>query len=96
MPSSSVVQQSACQPPARAGQRVALADGRGTAIADYSAVLFSAGILLHALFVMMLFALAVGTSALTLTGCNTVSGAGKDLSAAGNKVTEEAQEHKKY
>ena len=46
--------------------------------------------------VMMLFALAVGTSALTLTGCNTVSGAGKDVSAAGNKVTEEAQEHKKY
>ena len=29
--------------------------------------------------VMMLFALAVGTSALTLTGCNTVSGAGKDV-----------------
>jgi predicted small secreted protein len=46
--------------------------------------------------VMMLFALAVGTSALTLTGCNTVSGAGKDVAAAGNKVTEEAQEHKKY
>ena len=46
--------------------------------------------------VMMLFALAVGTSALTLTGCNTVSGAGKDISAAGKEIQGEAQEHKRY
>jgi len=46
--------------------------------------------------VMMLFALAVGTSALTLTGCNTISGAGADIQAAGKNIKEEAQEHKRY
>ena len=31
-----------------------------------------------------------------LSGCNTVEGAGKDISAGGNKVKEEARENKKY
>jgi predicted small secreted protein len=43
-----------------------------------------------ALFVLM------SLLSLSLTACNTISGAGKDVSAAGNAVTEEAQEHKKY
>ena len=38
----------------------------------------------------------LATSAASLTACNTVQGAGKDMSAAGNKVQEEAREHKNY
>jgi predicted small secreted protein len=34
-----------------------------------------------------------GTSTL-LTACNTVAGAGKDVSKAGSEVSEEANEHK--
>lgn len=30
----------------------------------------------------------------TLTGCNTVSGAGKDLERGGEKLQQEAEEHK--
>jgi predicted small secreted protein len=33
---------------------------------------------------------------LALTACNTVQGAGQDVSAAGNAVSREAQEHKTY
>jgi predicted small secreted protein len=43
-----------------------------------------------ALFVLM------SLLSLGLTACNTISGAGQDVAAAGNKVTEEAQEHKRY
>ena len=32
----------------------------------------------------------------TLAGCNTVQGAGKDVERAGEKVQQEAVEHKKY
>jgi predicted small secreted protein len=31
-----------------------------------------------------------------LAGCNTVQGAGQDISKAGNKVQDEAKEHKTY
>jgi entericidin B len=31
-----------------------------------------------------------------LAGCNTVQGAGKDIERGGEKVQQEAQEHKKY
>jgi predicted small secreted protein len=44
--------------------------------------------------VLMLFALALSSS--VLTGCNTVRGAGTDIKKAGQELTEEAQEHKKY
>ena len=30
----------------------------------------------------------------TLTGCNTMEGAGKDIEKGGEKIKEEAQEHK--
>ena len=43
-----------------------------------------------------LIAIIVGASFLMLGGCNTVEGAGKDVKAAGNKVENEAAEHKKY
>lgn len=36
------------------------------------------------------------TSMAVLSACNTVSGAGKDMQAAGNAVTEKAEEVKKY
>ena len=32
----------------------------------------------------------------TLTGCNTIQGAGKDVERAGEKVQQEATEHKRY
>ena len=42
-----------------------------------------------------LLAVIIGASFL-LSACDTVEGAGKDVSAAGAKTTQEAQEHKKY
>ena len=33
---------------------------------------------------------------IALTGCNTVQGAGKDISSAGRSISDEAQEHKHY
>jgi predicted small secreted protein len=44
--------------------------------------------------VMMLAALAVAS--ISLTACNTMQGAGKDVEKVGTKVQDEAQEHKKY
>ena len=41
-------------------------------------------------------ALGVAAGFLFLAGCNTMEGAGKDASAAGQKVEREAAEHKKY
>ena len=32
----------------------------------------------------------------TLAGCNTIQGAGKDIERGGEKVQQEAVEHKKY
>ena len=43
---------------------------------------------------LVLLSLALGAS--TLTGCNTVQGAGKDVEKAGAKIQNEAQEHKTY
>ena len=36
----------------------------------------------------------LGTASTFLTACNTVEGAGKDVSKAGKEVSEEANEHK--
>ena len=43
-----------------------------------------------ALFVLM------SLMSIALTACNTVEGAGRDVSAAGRGVSEEAREHKNY
>ena len=43
-----------------------------------------------------LIAAIVGASFLMLAGCNTVEGVGKDTKAAGQKVENEASEHKRY
>lgn len=42
-----------------------------------------------------IFSLAIlgGALAGSLTGCNTVEGAGKDLEAAGEEIQEESQDH---
>jgi predicted small secreted protein len=45
-------------------------------------------------FILLLVALGVGS--LSLAACNTMQGAGQDVSKAGQKVSEEAQEHKHY
>ncbi len=45
-------------------------------------------------FVLLLAALSF--SSISLTACNTVQGAGKDIEKGGQKVQEEAVEHKKY
>ena len=44
--------------------------------------------------VLLLATLAFGS--VSLTACNTIQGAGKDVERAGEKVQQEAQEHKKY
>ncbi len=35
-------------------------------------------------------------ASIALSACNTVEGAGRDVTAAGREVTEEAREHKRY
>ena len=44
---------------------------------------------------LLLVAVTIG-SPMLLTGCNTMQGAGRDVEKAGQKVQEEAVEHKKY
>jgi predicted small secreted protein len=44
--------------------------------------------------VMLLAALLCGS--VPLTACNTIQGAGRDVERAGEKLQQEAQEHKKY
>jgi len=45
---------------------------------------------------LMLLVAFVTLGSVSLSACNTIQGAGKDVSAAGNKVQEEAAEHKHY
>ncbi len=45
---------------------------------------------------LMLVLVALSIGAIPLTGCNTVQGAGKDIEKGGQKVQEEAKEHKTY
>ncbi|MEO8303280.1 MAG: entericidin A/B family lipoprotein [Betaproteobacteria bacterium] len=49
---------------------------------------------MYAKIALLLTALSLGS--ISLSGCNTVQGAGKDVERAGEKVQQEAQEHKKY
>ena len=44
---------------------------------------------------LVLAGLSIASSVL-LTGCNTVQGAGRDVEKAGQKVQDEAVEHKRY
>jgi len=48
------------------------------------------------MFAKLLAMLVMTTFVVGLSGCNTMEGAGRDVSAAGNKVTKEAAENKRY
>ena len=45
-------------------------------------------------FMVLLVALSIGS--IPLAACNTIQGAGKDIEKGGQKVQEEAREHKTY
>ncbi len=45
---------------------------------------------------LMLVLVALSVATIPLSGCNTVQGAGKDIEKGGQKVQEEAKEHKTY
>ena len=44
---------------------------------------------------LVLVALTIG-SPMLLTGCNTMQGAGRDIERGGQKIQDEATEHKRY
>ena len=45
------------------------------------------------IFVLLLTTLFLAGTVVTLTGCNTVAGAGKDIEKGGKAVKDEANEH---
>lgn len=47
-------------------------------------------------FVVLLSALFLSGVAATLTACNTMAGAGKDIEKGGEAIKDEANEHKSY
>ena len=46
------------------------------------------------ILVSMLTTMFLAGAVATLTGCNTVEGAGKDIERGGEKIKDEANEHK--
>ena len=44
----------------------------------------------------LIYGFAALAAALTLSACNTMQGVGKDVERGGQKVQEEAKEHKTY
>jgi len=46
------------------------------------------------IFVLLLATLFLAGAAATLTGCNTVEGAGKDIQQGGKAIKDEANEHR--
>ena len=46
------------------------------------------------IFALMLATAFLAGTAVTLTGCNTVEGAGKDIQSGGKAIKDEANEHK--
>jgi predicted small secreted protein len=45
---------------------------------------------------ILLLVLSLSLGSAILAGCNTVAGAGEDISKGGQKIQQEAQEHKRY
>jgi predicted small secreted protein len=45
---------------------------------------------------ILLLVTTLSLGSLTLTACNTMQGAGKDVERAGQKLQDEAVEHKRY
>jgi len=52
--------------------------------------------MIKTIFVSLLATLFLTGTVTTLTGCNTVAGAGKDIEQGGKAVKDEANENKKY
>ncbi len=50
--------------------------------------------MIQRIFVLLLATLFLAGTAVTLTGCNTVEGAGKDIQQGGKAIKDEANEHK--
>lgn len=48
------------------------------------------------IFALFLASLFLAGTAVTLTGCNTMEGAGKDIERGGEEIKEEARENKNY
>jgi predicted small secreted protein len=51
-------------------------------------------IMIKRLFALLLTTLFLAGTAASLTGCNTVAGAGKDIERGGAAIKDEANEHK--
>jgi predicted small secreted protein len=49
----------------------------------------------NAMWKTILFGL-MSLASIALSACNTIEGAGRDVTAAGREVSEEAREHKRY
>lgn len=45
-------------------------------------------------FITLLALLSIVGAAATVTGCNTIAGAGKDVQRAGGAISDEANEHR--
>jgi len=52
--------------------------------------------MIKTIFSFLLATLFLAGTAATLTGCNTVEGAGKDIQQGGKAIKDEAREHKSY
>ncbi len=52
--------------------------------------------MIKTIFSLLLATLFLAGTAATLSGCNTVEGAGKDIQQGGKAIKEEAKEHKNY
>lgn len=50
--------------------------------------------MLKRIFVQLLVTLFLASAIATLTGCNTMEGAGKDIEQGGKTIKNEANEHK--
>jgi predicted small secreted protein len=50
--------------------------------------------MIKSVFTFMLLALFLAGTAVAMTGCNTVEGAGKDIEQGGKVIKDEASEHK--
>lgn len=50
--------------------------------------------MINRIFLPLLALLFLAGTAVTLTGCNTIEGAGKDIQQGGKAIKDEANEHK--
>jgi entericidin B len=72
-----------------------VAAGRDTRLSHHSSNTTKGDTMKRQLALALAATFALPSFAL-LSGCNTVEGAGKDIQAGGDKIKDEAREHKKY